>query len=235
MGMIEHDRSLVTLLRFVPPGEGEESWADRLVRLRGILGISQQDLAKILNVSHASIFHWESGKTVGQGCIQRVVELLELRPEEAAIHWPGIFSQPEEWTPERIDRLRESLNLDIGEFAELLRMGKVSMYAWQQREPGPCARFLLWLLESEGPPFAERLRAVPDEAWPADRVVALRESLGFTLERMSTLLGVTYQTIGRWEVDGLGPRSECQRLLLSLLEVYPRELLEYREKLPRVL
>lgn len=237
IALIDEHRELVDLLPSMPSSETEEPWKDRISRLRDILDISQQDLAHILNVSWMSVKRWEDGEAPGQGCMQRVVGLLELRPEEAASYWPEIFSKPEKWSPERINLLRESLNLSESEFFQLLRMNPQAGIQWRNgRSPGPCGRLLLWLLESIGPAFAQRIQATPDEAWPADRVYALRENLGLTFEGMASLLDVSYQTIVLWEKHGLeGARSGCQRLVLSLFETYPMEMVEYREKLPTLL
>lgn len=55
------------------------NYAQRLLRLRARLELSQRDLAKEFGVSPGSISLWEQGKNPIPGPVRRLIELYEER------------------------------------------------------------------------------------------------------------------------------------------------------------
>ncbi len=68
-------------------------------------------------------------------------------------------------------------------------------------------------------PFIFQTLSTQPMAWDADRVRAIRESLGLDDEAFAALVGITPQTVYWWESGRGSPRS-CTKLLLLLLETY---------------
>lgn len=57
--------------------------ADRIIKWRKKIGVSQTQYAKLLGVSHLSVNHWESGKTEPREAQkQRIVELRDMGRRE---------------------------------------------------------------------------------------------------------------------------------------------------------
>jgi DNA-binding transcriptional regulator YiaG len=55
-------------------------------------------------------------------------------------------------------------------------------------------------------------------AWTAERIAALRASLGLTQAEMASALGVRQQTISEWETGRYAPRGTSSRVLGMLAE-----------------
>lgn len=61
----------------------------------------------------------------------------------------------------------------------------------------------------------------PAEAWTAERIAALRESLGLTQSSFADELGVRQQTVSEWETGRYEPRGASTRMLEFLAERAP--------------
>ncbi len=58
----------------------------------------------------------------------------------------------------------------------------------------------------------------PNEPWTADRIAALRASLGLTQTGFAEELGVRQQTVSEWETGRYEPRGASAKLLGMLAE-----------------
>ena len=71
-------RPLTYLLSFCKPGEKMDI-KTKLLRIRAILGLSQEALAYELEVSYATVNRWESGKTTPSARYQMLIEMFAQR------------------------------------------------------------------------------------------------------------------------------------------------------------
>ena len=60
-----------------PPAFGSK----KIIRLREKIGISQKSLSFFLNVSINTIKSWENDKTHPRGCVLRLMEILDKKPQ----------------------------------------------------------------------------------------------------------------------------------------------------------
>jgi len=61
----------------VPPAFGSKE----IIRLREKIGLSQKALSFFLNVSINTIKSWENDKTHPKGCVLRLLEILDKKPQ----------------------------------------------------------------------------------------------------------------------------------------------------------
>ena len=66
-----------------------------------------------------------------------------------------------------------------------------------------------------------RRRRTPTEPWTAERIAALRASLGLTQTDFADQLGVRQQTVSEWETGRYEPRGASAKLLGMLAERAP--------------
>lgn len=243
----------------------QESWSERVRRLRERLDLTQAEFGKLIGVQTGVANGWERGRHEPGGCSEVLIDLLEYNLDEVApLLWPTlawktiqeteseselpdrpkleadqaeVSERPDqEWPPERIRAIRESLRLSKVNFASLLHMAVVTPYKWEEgTPPGPCARILLLLLETHGPRAMELLATMrPDDAtWPPERVQKVRETLGLSRPEMAEILGVQDPwVLIQWERRGFHVVG-CQRLLYSLLEEHSEKMMELFRALPR--
>jgi len=110
--------------------------------------------------------------------------------------------------------------------ADLLNVNYPVERGWEigGKNPGPCARILLGLLEQRGTVAADLMVDTPlVEDWSVGRLTSLRKSLNLTMDEFAVLVGMSYGAVGSWFYRGV--KGGCAARLLSLLEAHP-ELFE---------
>lgn len=227
--------------RFV--GFGEETFGERVRRVRGKLGMSLARFSKLLGVKPGTVVNWEQGVHGADRCIGVLVDLLEHHLEDAApllwpdLTWRSIEEGSPDWVGERIWLLMEATGLASKDLGPLIRANPLTIEHWlhDRQQPAPCYSLLLWLLETYGPKAYFLMKDVPDDEWPPERVRALRKSLGLTITEMGEVLGITLGAYHALESrSGKDPKDACWRLVFSLLESKREEMIELLSGLPRL-
>lgn len=203
------------------------AWPEVIARIEEVRGWDVPDLARELRIPHVTVWRWaKGGVTPKKEFQERLLELAGL---------PAV-SVETEWPPLRVKSLRRQLKMSQEELAALLGVTRAAVGSWElgRSHPLACARRFLSILEKD--PRAGfnmiTLARVDRGEWTANRILAIREQLGWSRLEMGELLGLSYRTIEDWETYGLPEHVEyrgCAKMLFSLLEEQPDELLELLE------
>jgi DNA-binding transcriptional regulator YiaG len=203
---IETDQEAAEKILSYPITETAETFGQRVKRVRESLGLGRELFGRLLRVDRQTLTGWEKlDRSPSSSCALRLIDLLEFHREEAAPYfWPQL---PE---AEKLEELS------------------------QRRDP--CQRFME-RLNAESEEWRDLIETIQvDAALEPDRVMALRKTLGLSRSEFAHLLGTkVWNVANMWEVDGIrgrDPRSHCWRLILTLFERYPREMMAIRETWP---
>jgi DNA-binding transcriptional regulator YiaG len=121
-------------------------------RLRGKLGLTQAELAKLVGVSGAAVTSWETGKTQpGRENRSALLALLSARPDEIAARLgqrPGkeLRRQAASLSPKRIREIRKKANLSQKQMATTLGVSLNTISNWETGRSTPRRRSLEKLL-----------------------------------------------------------------------------------------
>ena len=109
--------------------------------------------------------------------------------------------------------LRERLGLSQNELARLLDMGVSAIARWEQgvRKPSPEAIGKMERLAQRGPP--EELKR---PALSPDRLRDLRAQLGLSQQALAERLGVSIQSVHRWETSKVVPKRNAVKKIETL-------------------
>lgn len=155
--LLEHESDLVAPYLWPELSSEEESEWDpaQVKKILDTLNLSEYELADLLNVNHATIRTWGRGDKNPGTCQRILLDFLERRGKFAA---DLIVDTPlvEDWPPEKLDSLRQSMNLTIDEFVVLSGMSYGAVLSWFYRGVRRgCAARLLSLLEAHPELFKE--------------------------------------------------------------------------------
>ena len=214
----------LSILSDLPYDATPEPWADRVEHIKAEFNLSDERLANILGLSFQVYSDYRISKLPPNACTLIMTLLLERKPDLVApdIRSDGPSGRDFEWTSARIQEVRRSLNLNQHELADLLNVNYPVEKTWETvgKNPGPCARILLGLLEQRGTVAADLMVDTPlVEDWSVRRLKSLRKSLNLTMDEFSVLVGMSYGAVGSWFYRGV--KGGCAARLLSLLEAHP--------------
>lgn len=203
IAFIEEDQEAAEELLSIPITETSENPGERIRRLREHLGLSQEFLARLLFVTPQAVKSWENGWIEGPiGCSLRFLDWLEFHREKAA---PFFWPQ-------------------------MLKAGEVSIL---KARHDSCRRFLDHFLETHGTDSLKTIEA--NEEWEPDRIVALRIMLDLSVPQFANVLGTREWTVDKWQTEGISgqdSRNRCWRMVLTLFERYPKEMMALRKAWP---
>lgn len=207
------------------------SWAGKLTAIQNKFGLSKTGMVELLNTQYPAFTKWMRRETEPTSCYQPLIDLLytypdrmmELlaRPEEP---------RPEEWSGKRVRALLAHLGMTSGELMGLLAMSPSTFSEWfhGEKDPGPCASIMLWLLERFPKNIVKMIREVdldPPEFWDGARVRAAREAAGLGVYELARIYGTDHETMAKYEKEGL-PEKGCPLVFYALLESRPKEFLK---------
>jgi len=189
-----------------------------LKSIRRRLDLTQQELARLLEVSHATVAAWESGKTRPRKThMARIVALRDIGRAEVDKALGREETAPAV-SPDLLKRLRKRLNLTQTELARLVGVSTATVTSWEtgKSEPARDRRKAIAGLrrmrpeqvdeqlgrrgapESEGLPVGEQAR---------EEVKQTRQALGLSQKALAEKLGVSTATIWNWEAGNSTPRA----------------------------
>jgi len=198
-----------------------------LKSIRKRLDLTQQELARLLEVSHATVAAWESGRTRPRKThMGRIVALRDMERAEVdkALGREGMAPAV---SPDLLKRLRKRLNLTQTELARLVGVSTATVTSWEtgKSEPARDRRKAIADLrrmkreqvdeqlgrrrapESEGLPVGEQIR---------EEVKQTRQALGLSQKALAEKLGVSTATIWNWEAGNSAPRARNLERLRAL-------------------
>jgi DNA-binding transcriptional regulator YiaG len=217
------------------PAAEEEVQQARFTRrtlpaLRKKLGLSQQELAHLLEVAAITVSSWERGKKRPTGGNwAKIVALREMSQEEVK-EALGRESAPAAMSPEKIKQVRAKLGLTQGELAKLLRVSSNSVTNWEggRSAPGSANRKALAeigglsrrevdkRLKREKKAEGKKPGKGADAGLSGGEIKALRKNLGLPQKGLADKLGVSANSISNWETGATVPRKASIDKLLRM-------------------
>lgn len=213
-------------------------WAEKVRNLRKRLGLTQKELADLLDTVFQVIGAWERTVTEPTLCYQRILQFLDDCTSSAIQ-----FLQQRPWENEtgsswkdKLEDILERLDWSQRQLAQFLGVTDATIGGWLNEEypPQTCYQILVALLES--------IADTDPKAWPSglhvetrdvitsERIKLLRLALGLTQVKFGNILHVNFSTVSKWEVGG-NPPEWASNLLLKVMETYPRAV-ELIERIP---
>ncbi|MBU1700199.1 MAG: transcriptional regulator [Candidatus Eisenbacteria bacterium] len=176
---------------------------DHVRKRRLDLGLTQQEVALMMGVNKTTIFNWEAG---------RVAPDLHALPE--VLKFLGYDPRPQADTfPERIRQLRQGLGLSLEELAAKIGVDPSTIQKWERLGFRPRPRLFARLAKILSIPEP------PEGAPLGDRLRARRLALGLTQAEAEAQIGVSQDTLSRWELGRIQPQGEKIRQTRSVLGI----------------
>jgi len=194
-----------------------------LKSMRERFDLTQQELAKLLDVSPVTITAWETGKSrPRQHNLRRIAALCQKEQSEvdAAL---GRARVPD-LCGDDVKRLRTALGLSQMVLAELIGVSAAAVTAWETGKTSPSRENRRALAELAQKPRAEVEREltrsgvlVPQQApLSAEDIRALRLAAGMSQRDLARKLSVSVNSVSNWETGRTQPRRNSLRQLLEL-------------------
>jgi DNA-binding transcriptional regulator YiaG len=197
--------------------------------LRERFDLTQEELARLLQVSPVTITSWESGKSRPRKAnLAQIVTLRGMsQPEvDAALGRPAA---PAAIKPQQLKRLRRKLSLVQAQLAKLLGVSAASVTSWEagKTEPGRENRRAIGELRKLSRGDAdERLgrraaatgqlgRRAKGALSPAD-IKAIRKKASLSQGKLAKLLKVSINSVSNWETGRSSPRRATVEKLVAL-------------------
>jgi len=191
--------------------------------LRKRFGLTQQEMARLLEVSPLTVSSWERGKTKPAG--ENLAKVIALRSAAQEQVDAALDRQPAPpaVSPEQIKRLRGKLGLTQGALAKLLGVSSAAVVAWEGGKAVPGESNRRSLVEMMGMGVEEvggRLgRKKADaggkggeeekgKALTPEQVRDIRGKLGLSQKELAAKLGVSANSVCNWETGKTTPRGK---------------------------
>lgn len=215
----------------VPPAPEEEVESARfstrtLKSIRKRFSLTQGQLAELLDVSHATITAWETGKSrPRKGNLSRIVTLREMSKSEVD-EALGRDSMVARWKPSLLKNLRRKFGLRQDELADLLEVSVGTISGWETGRTRPTTQNLEAISQLREMSAAEVNQELgraafegesqPQQAGGMPPVREIRDRAGLSQAELAEELGVSATTISNWETGHTRPQPLNVRKLLAL-------------------
>ena len=205
-------------------------FSPRLLKsLRKRLSLTQQELARLLEVSAVTVAAWESGRSRPRKA--NLAQVVTLRGMSAPVVDAALGRQPAPAPPKpaQLKKLRKGLCLTQAELAKLLSVSPASITSWEAGKTVPtranrCVIADLASLSQEE--VDERLGrratsgAVPTAArrrgLAPEQIRDIRDKVGLSQKELARKIGVSVNSISNWETGRAAPRARSVHELLAL-------------------
>lgn len=218
----------------VPPASQEQATKARFSRrtlksIRQRFDLTQQEMAKLLEVSPVTITVWETGKSRPRKA--NLAQIITLRTmDQAQVDGAlGRESAPRAVKPEQLKRLRRRLSLTQAELAGLVGVSTAAVTSWETGKTAPSRQTRCVLVKLKGTPRTqvnERLgRRKGIRRGPAPRggsqlsakeIKAIRKAAGLSQRQMAARLRVSANAVSNWETGRSVPRGANVEKVMSL-------------------
>ena len=201
-----------------------------LPALRRKLGLSQQQLARILEVSAITVGSWERGKARPRGGSWAKIVALRNTSQAEVDKALGRLSAPAAMSPDEIKALRLRLGLSQKEMAKRVGVSLNSVGFWEsgRSAPGSANREALAALakatgaQVDVRPGRDRKAGATksgegaDQGLTADEIREARKALGLSQKKLADKLGVSMNSVSNWETGATKPRKASIAKLLRM-------------------
>jgi DNA-binding transcriptional regulator YiaG len=197
--------------------------------LRQRFDLTQQELARLLEVSTMTITAWESGKSKPRRSNMAQIVTLREMSQEAVDGALGREPAPPAVKPDQIRALRERLDLTQADLGEMLGASTASVASWETAKTTPSRRSRAALaalrgtsateveqkLESTAAGRRRSARKSRDQISAAE-IRALRTKAGMSQQAFARQLGVSVNTVSNWETSRTVPRGRSAEKLVAM-------------------
>jgi DNA-binding transcriptional regulator YiaG len=218
----------------VPPANEEEvetaRFSPRMLKsLRKRLSLTQQELAKLLEVSAVTVAAWETGRSRPRKA--NLAQVVTLRGMGASDVDTALGRQeaPEAPKPEQLKKLRSHFCITQAELARLLSVSPASVTSWEAGKATPGRinrRAIADLLAASSEEVDQKLGrsaavgavpvAVRRRGLTADEIKNLRDKIGLSQKALAQKIGVSVNSISNWETGRTVPRARSVHQMLAL-------------------
>lgn len=218
----------------VPPASEEDLANVRFTKrtprgLRERFDLTQEELAKLLQVSSVTITAWESGKSRPRRAnFAQIVTLrnMDQAQVDAAL---GRAPAPAVVKAGQWKRLRKRLSLTQAELARLMGVSVASVTSWEAGKAAPgreSRRALADLARLSRKEADQRLGRASSALGPGPRaagpristaeIKAIRQRAGLSQRSLAKLLKVSVNSVSNWETGRSSPRRATVEKILAL-------------------
>jgi DNA-binding transcriptional regulator YiaG len=200
-----------------------------LPALRTRFGLTQQEAAKLLEVSALAVSAWETGRNKPRGKnLAKIVALRSMGQEEvnAALEREAT---PKPMTADQIRALRGRLGITQADLAKLAEVSPNSVTSWEtgKKTPQGANRVALAVvaemtvekaakkLGREGLGAGVEATAKGAEITP-EKIREIRKKAGLSQKAFAAALGVAVNSISNWETGSTKPQRISAAKLLSM-------------------
>jgi len=159
----------------------------------------------------------KAGKRRGGKYVRRTIPERIAELEERIAELKKVMKSRDAFDPKKVKKERARLDLTAADYAELLGVSMITIYAWENGRSRPRAQQLRRLEEA--------YQMTKEEAWKklgieemdlggfsAEAVAEERERLGLSAKHYAELMGVSMLTVYNWEKGRAFPRdAQLQR------------------------
>ena len=227
--LLEHKRQQMD----VPPAPEEKVESSRVTKrtLRSIrkkFNLAQDELARLLEVSPATISQWERGESRPRSNNQaRIITLREMEKEQV----DEILDREDgrHRAGQKLKEIRERLNITQTKLAKLLGVSIASVRNWEAGEATPRQKNVERIKELEQTPeesIKEEVGVEESDEFDTSRLAELKNELNLTREQLAELLGVTANTVWNWETGRTTPFPENRKKIRELEQNPPDDIPE---------
>ncbi|MHC4788263.1 MAG: helix-turn-helix domain-containing protein [Planctomycetota bacterium] len=218
----------------VPPAPKEQARKMRFTKrtlksLRRRFGLTQQELAGLLEVSPVTVTAWETGKSRPRERNLAKIATLRAMDQGEVDEALGREPAPSSVTPAQLKRLRSKFSLTQAELAELVGVSTASVTSWEGGKTPPSRenrgaidqisqlspQQLDARLGREGAP-ARGAASGTGEGPSPDEIRAIREGAGMSQREVAEKLGVSANTVSNWETGRTVPRRASAAALMAM-------------------
>jgi DNA-binding transcriptional regulator YiaG len=191
--------------------------------LRARFDVTQQELARLLEVSPVTITSWETGKSRPRSAnLSQIAALAEKGQADidSALRRPAV----PDMTGAEVKRLRRGLDLTQTALAKLIGVSPAAVTAWETGKTMPSRESRQVLGELAEKPRTQvdeelsrsGLVAPPEATLSGDQIRELRRKAGMSQRDLARKLGVSVNSVCNWETGRTEPRRGSIRKLLEM-------------------
>jgi DNA-binding transcriptional regulator YiaG len=189
---------------------------EMLKEIRSRLDLTQDQTARLLGVSPATVTSWETGKS--RPTTENLVQIMALRDSTRAAVDQELGRTAPPMSADDIRALRDRLGLTQGQMAEQVGVSVNTIAGWEAGRTSPRAGNLEALAElGEQGPDESKFTAGAGTAPSAEEIRTFRQKNGLSQAEFAQKTGVSANTVSNWERGETMPRGKSLAKLVSIM------------------
>ena len=201
-----------------------------LPALRKRFGLTQQELAKLLQVGQLTISSWERGKSKPRaGSLAKIIALRSMTQGQVDTALGREKALSTAMSPQQIKDIRQGKGMSRAGFAKLVGVSASAVATWEQGKSAPGARSREALArikdmgQGEGNEQAgqkgtsrEAGESAPRTELSPEEILEIRQKAGLSQRGFAKMIGASVNSICNWEKGHSKPRAGNLEKLLAM-------------------